>query len=479
MLVVLSFPTFGTPPYGTPQATNEPSAPSAPTGVTVATGGTRAPRTPSPRATPPRTEHADEHRALEAARVAERECREQMTNQAEACVVLRGAAVTNAGAILVPKRANRDFAARYPEGSGVFPRTMGRSRYHLKPVRINIADDDDAALTGVEGFEPGTVGFYQQPVSGAMYRNVWHTLSDMYFTFAHTLRPLLEAHISMTWVTESPRYVFNKGCASVKECQKLALFTAFDRLFEGRVYFARDGFADGATAASKTSRRFGLLLLGINQRCSPVPTEGLDVPVCQGALRFMRDRLLRDLELPVDAAITPGDVRCPLVHVMNRQPDKYRRITPFEAMVAELRASYTARGCPEERVAIYSLHGGMSLREQVATVANATILLAGRGGGTGYSPLLPLGAGYLSVSGNDRWSPYRGLVPQWITLRHYEARMVHHENPNKPPQKFYNPPIVDANRIGYRVDPSEVTKAVWALAAELQASTNAPSVSGV
>jgi hypothetical protein len=142
---------------------------------------------PSPGATPPRREHTAERRALEAASFAERECREQMTNQAEACVVLRGAAVTNAGAIVVPKRANRDFAARYPEWC--VPSYHGPIAVPSEPFRINIVDDDDTALTGVEGFEQARWGFYHQPVSGARYRNMWHTLPALpYFTFAHTLR---------------------------------------------------------------------------------------------------------------------------------------------------------------------------------------------------------------------------------------------------------------------------------------------------
>uniref|UniRef100_A0A7S1QYH8 Uncharacterized protein n=2 Tax=Neobodo designis TaxID=312471 RepID=A0A7S1QYH8_NEODS len=306
-----------------------------------------------------------------------------------------------------------------------------------------------------------------------MYQNVWHTLSDMYLIMHHTVQPLIDAEAALTWITESPRVALGspKACGTLEACRRLSLFAAFDQLFEHRVFFASEGFGihndvhrDGGPPTTTIRRlRFSRVLLGLNTRCSPAPTDGLDARECHMAIEGMRRSLLRGVGLD-DAAVEAPERKCPWAHVMSRQRDKYRRITPFDDMVSALRASYTARGCDPDRVRVYSLHGGMSLAEQIATIANSTILIAGRGGGTGYSPLLPRGGGYLSISGSDEWSPYRGLVPRWITMRHYRAKMVSHVDPSKPPQRFYKSQIVDANRVGYVVDPAKVVEAFWALA---------------
>ena len=110
---------------------------------------------------------------------------------------------------------------------------------------------------------------------------------------------------------------------------------------------------------------------------------------------------------------------------------------------------------------VISLSGKVPFEEQLNSVRNSTVLLAGRGGGTGLSMFLPSGGIFLSVSGSDRWNPTRDLVPSWISLVHYEAQMVHHESPKKPPLRFSGG-AVDANRCGYVVNVTELIRVLKA-----------------
>jgi hypothetical protein len=160
-----------------------------------------------------------------------------------------------------------------------------------------------------------------------------------------------------------------------------------------------------------------------------------------------------------------GRKRCPETHFMSRQGDVYRHMTPFDAVVEELRASYVARGCdPDRSLAVLKLSSSLPFAEQVRSVANRTVLVAGRGGGTTLSIFLPDGGLYLSVSGFDRWSPFRDLVPRWVRLEHLEVALVHHMDPSRPPQQFKagGKGYVDPNRAAYRIDPADkISRALW------------------
>ena len=184
--------------------------------------------------------------------------------------------------------------------------------------------------------------------------------------------------------------------------------------------------------------------------------------------------------------------RCvpPFVHIMSRQRDTYRKITPFDEMAAAITReaagyhSSSADNSPSSAVvvamagtpplarrtqlspppkggipsAVITLHGGMTFRQQLLSVHRSSLLVAGRGGGTALSLFLPLGGGYLSISGHDRWNPWRDMSPPWYHFGHYTAAFVHHEDPNRGPQLFGGG--IDGNRAGYRVEPARVAEAV-------------------
>ena len=296
----------------------------------------------------------------------------------------------------------------------------------------------------------------------------------------------------VTWVTVAPRQQLGKGCATAGECGKLSLFDPFRRLFANHAHFVGAGGRAPTGGGGGDARRYRFLIVGANTRCCPVPTEGVGVPLCTRNLRRMRDYFLRLYGLPAapragrlpgeevvpvsSSATAPpvasspssppssaaGVVVCPHVHVMSRQSERYRRMTPWPDILAALRGLYRARGCPEGHIRPVALSGALSFADQVRSVANASVLVAGRGGGTGLAMFLPVGGVYLSVSGPDRWNPWRDLEPPWLTVRHHRAQLVHHENPSLPPQKFKGGGV-DANRCGYKVVPAQLAADVGAL----------------
>jgi hypothetical protein len=383
------------------------------------------------------------------------------------CLLLEDAVITVAGRILFDPKAGRNAdifklmdGGTTPTGPFTFP-FRGKSRHHMRPVKLEAVTEGQTIADAMPAATE--VGVYQEAVIGAMYLNMWHSFSDFCLMLFHTVSIFVAepgVETPLTWVTATSRETLGSGCGTATHCLAKSLFKPFRLIFSDRIVFVGDVAAP---------IRFRYLIIGINTRCSPVPTEAVGVPVCQQNIRAMRDFFLRRYGFDARRRTRPADARCPSVHVMSRQNDKYRRITPFDAMMAALRAAYTARGCDPGQLHIVSLTNRMSFGDQIATIANSTVLLAGRGGGTGLSIFLPVGGGYLSVSGDDEWNPYRDLVPAWITLQHYRAKLVHHENHNKPPQLFGKKGYVDANRCGYVVQPDGVVAAFNQLVARMTA----------
>ena len=344
------------------------------------------------------------------------------------------------------------------------------TRHHLRTMPIDFKTPPSDVLSKTVD-APTPVGYYQSPVSGAQYLNVWHTLADFGNMAYHTIGSLLtfakEKGMDrklLTWVSRTPFHQMHRGCFDFKSCTSLPLFDLIQRLLGGTFRLL---------GSEQAPLRFKFLLIGLNTRCSPIPTEDVGIPMCHTNLKNVRNALLESYGLPTERVVTKEEAWCPTVHVMSRQTDRYRRITPFEEMVKALRKLYSdTLQCSSDRIRVISLSTSIPMREQIESVANSTILLAGRGGGTTLSMFLAKGGGYLSISGDDRWNPFRDLVPEWVTLEHYRAKVVHHENPDRPPQKFGagKSAYTDPNRAGYKVVPSDVASSLEKLVKKLQFS---------
>lgn len=364
-------------------------------------------------------------------------------------------------------------AARNPAAPQVvapFP-VIGATRHHMAPITLQ-PYKSSALFAAAPATRDAAVGaevvYYQSPVLGAMWVNMWHTLADYFLMVFHTVGDLVVNHgVPLHFMTRTGKAALRKGCATPEACEAMALFSPFATLFSrGKFSFLHEG---------RKKSRHAFVLIGINTRCSPIATEELAVPECHAALRGMRDFLLSRNALDPLAAVSSERRRCPTVHFMSRQGDKYRHMTPFEDSVAAVRRELQRRGCPstENDVRVIKLHGGMSFAEQVRSVNNHTVLIAGRGGGTALMPFLPIGGGFLSVSGFDKWNPFRDLEPAWLAIHHYEAQLVHHENPQSPPQKFCSKGkcYVDPNRAAYRIDPTALAAALCALIDKMNSRT--------
>ena len=200
------------------------------------------------------------------------------------------------------------------------------------------------------------------------------------------------------------------------------------------------------------------LVIGLNTRCSPIATENVGVPVCQVALRGVREKLLQVYNIPPTVVHSKSD--CPTIHLMSRQGEKYRHVTPFAEMNNALEKEFLSRlGCGKTNISIFRIVRSMSFADQVRSITNCSVLVAGRGGGTALSIFLPQGGLYVSLSSFDKWSPYRDLVPHWISLRHVEVGLVHHEDYRRPAQVFGSGKnkYIDPNRAAYLVKPKETS----------------------
>jgi hypothetical protein len=393
----------------------------------------------------------------------------------KSCILLRNAVVTSEE-IFFEEEMLLDGDKVGPVGPQ-FPAPatskLMRSRFQLKPYRLTKA---------VAGHPPPpaagrrtTFAILQGPVSGAQWLNVWHTIGDFFTTLFDTAQPFFEMggpEVDLEWITRPALQQVGKGCSSGSECRRLSLFEPFAKLFRGRVTFMEP---------QMEPLHASFLLVGINTRCCPIPMTGVGTEYCQRNLRAARDAILRMYSLPTDLRAAdvgrlPSAERddrqpasssraCPEAHLMSRQGDVYRHMTPFKDIVEDLQASFGRRGCDAASLRVVKLSGGLPFGEQVRSVANMSVLIAGRGGGTTLSMFLPQGGLYLSVSGFDRWSPFRDLVPSWIHLEHLEVQLVHHTDPSRPPQSFKagGKSYVDPNRAAYRVDPpSKISRALWA-----------------
>jgi hypothetical protein len=386
----------------------------------------------------------------------------------EPCLLLRDVVLTNRMTVIVPADRNADFVALLGPGrtKAKFPLNGAETRTHLRSLDVEVVPSVDS-LPPAPVRCPTTLAYYGLPVSGAeAFKNVWHVIADYYLTLHHTLAGVVDAQASITWYTLTPLWVKKTpdthACHTVGACRReRPLFEAFFRLFGGRVEYINDGFSAGAAEDQRASSvRVDYLMLGINYRCSAIPDEGMDTPECQSALRGARQSLLRDMQLPVDRVVSAAELRCPAVHIVSRQRAYYRKIWPWDEFLAAVRGVLRTRGCADADalVRVYDFSSSVSLYTQLKSVANSTVVIAGRGAGTSWVAWLPDGGGYLSVSGRDRWQPYRQLIPSWVTFHHTTVAMVHHENPYRKPLKFFKPPKIDANRVGYLVDPSRIAK---------------------
>ena len=344
-----------------------------------------------------------------------------------------------------------------------------RSRFQLKPyVLKKVAPGDRPVQTS----RRTTFAMLQGPVSGAQWLNVWHTIADFFSTLYDTAQPFFEMGgkaVDLEWITRPALHHVGKGCATGVDCRRLSLFDPFERLFGGRVTFMEPSMEPLAAQ---------YLLIGINTRCCPIPMTGVGTEYCHRNLKATRDKILSFYGLPVDRHMTQADLLCPHVHFMSRQGDVYRHMTPFAEVVGDLEGSFRQRGeargtaCSSaDHLRVIKLSGSLPFAEQVRSVANSSVLMAGRGGGTTLSMFLPLGGLYVSISGFDRWSPFRDLVPQWIHLAHVEVKLVHHLDSAKPPQMFKagGKSYVDPNRAAYLISPAnQLSVALWSEISKLQ-----------
>lgn len=361
------------------------------------------------------------------------------------CVLIRNAVVRDNAVYLDPLH-NRDLQLQqYPPD--------GATRHHMKPIRFIHQNGLHASFSAIPAQELIGLAYYQAPVIGAHWINAWHTIADFFVTLFHTVQPLLDHKSNVTWLTRTAKGQLNKGCATPSQCSRLALFEPFSRLFGHRVVFV-----DDASAGSIYVKH---LVVGLNTRCSPIPTEEVGVPLCQSNLRSVRDTLLMLFDIPHVRTVSVEEARCPTVHIMSRQGDYYRHMTPFPDLISEMRRLFAvAYPTCAEALHVIKLSGKMSFREQILSVYNHSVLFAGRGGGTAYSIFVPDGGVYVSVSGFDQWSPYRDLIPKWIHLEHITVDLVHHEDWRKPPLWFGSGKsrYQDPNRAAYLVKPTEVAE---------------------
>lgn len=352
------------------------------------------------------------------------------------CILIRNAVVTSS-AVHAPEVDNSNLPRQFPP--------LGASRHHMRPIRFS----SEASNLDCEAVE---VGHFQSPVIGAHWENAWHTIADFFVMLFHTLQPVLRENIRVVWFTRTGRGQLNKGCSTGPECRQQTLFDPFARFFSpANIKFVEDG---------APPVRVKYLIVGLNTRCSPIPTEDVGTAECQKNLRELRDKLLEVYDIPLQRNASKV---CPSVHFMSRQGDRYRHITPFDDLQLQLKRKYgdAFPGCTGG-VRVLKITSRMSFRDQLLSIYNNSVLVAGRGGGTALSIFLPSGGLYVSLSGFDRWSPYRDLVPAWITLRHVEVDLVHHEDWRKPPQWFGSGKnrYIDPNRAAYRVDPVPVSSRI-------------------
>jgi len=156
---------------------------------------------------------------------------------------------------------NHDVPSRFPPN--------GKSRHHMKPIELRKADFEDGSVPWkqddiVKG--QTDIAYYQSPVIGAMYVNVWHTLGDFFLMMFQTIEPLLADRIPLTWVSRTALATLGiKGaCNDLASCRTLPLFDPFDRIVDGNVLML--------TQTMKPVR-FQHAVVGLNTQCSPIPDD--------------------------------------------------------------------------------------------------------------------------------------------------------------------------------------------------------------
>lgn len=351
--------------------------------------------------------------------------------------------------------------------------------------------------------------FWTTPLSGCLANDAKQSLDDSISSNHKTLSVEENRCLPpITWLTRTPYSIQGKGCRTSLDCRSYSLFDPFRKAFKDRVVFIDDEervasdakrYCDAKRESIESDRKedkqeevdlssrqkstylhFPFVFLGLKNECSPIPMKGVGSLECQRSYRAMRDFTLTQYGLDPAQQICPHSSSnvhndslsacvSPFIHIMSRQKDKYRYFTPFEEMVSAIKKAAQAHTSSPQggedvsrgkrpRVEVVVLHGGMSFADQLQIIHNTTLLVAGRGGGTALSLFLPVGAAYLSISGHDKWNPWRDLQPDWYHLGHYTATFVHHEDPNRSPQLFGG--NVDGNRAAYKVNPDAVGGAV-------------------
>lgn len=383
------------------------------------------------------------------------------------CFVVRNAVFWN-GRVRFHRSENAELPQEFPG------RLSAPSRHHMRSISLQAwrdADEERQAFSSTAStptsMSPNaiamrnvTLAYYQAPVIGAQYRNAWHTFGDFFTMLHHTVAPLMyegnstrkwsrEVIPPLWWLTRTARTQLRKDCASQEQCQQSVLFDPFAQLFEGRVSFV------DVAPQSPLPLRVEYLLIGLNSRCSPIPTDDVEIEECHVNLELVRDRVLAMYGHGPQRAVTEAERKCPQVHIMSRQGDHYRHMTPFNELLQHLTTEFnkTFEGCPLSNLQVIKLTSKMPFVDQILSLRNVTVLWAGRGGGTAYSIFLPTGGVYISISGSDRWSPYRGLVPRWIHMTHQRAKLVHPDDWRRPPPVFRSKSgsYTDPNRAAYLV----------------------------
>lgn len=352
------------------------------------------------------------------------------------CILVRNAVLTY-NEVRYDRNSNVALSAKFPPGRP--------TRHHMKQIVLTPSDEIRGPTQ--RHFE---VGYFQSPVKGAHWENAWHTIADFFFMMFHTVEPF--SSLNPVWFTRTGKDQLRQGCYDQATCMANSLFDPFVKYFSGNVVFV---------TPSMDPVHVEYLVVGLNTRCSPIATEDVGSTVCQEALQGVRHKLLKAYNIPVPVVHSKHD--CPTIHLMSRQGEKYRHITPFSELNDSLEKELESRlGCGKTNIHTIRIGRSMSFADQIRSIVNNSVLIAGRGGGTALSIFLPEGGLYISLSSFDRWSPYRDLIPSWIQLRHVEVGLVHHEDHRRPAQIFGSGKnkYVDPNRAAYLVNPKEVATKV-------------------
>lgn len=406
------------------------------------------------------------------------------------CLLLKNAAVFPDGSVHFSKSDNPDVAAAAAAGDGgSFPARS--DRYFLRAAPLIAVSREELEKTTTRADRKTHIGLFTHNFIGAAFDNVWHTLSDFAVCLFDTLVPLMTKSASspgsslslsdddlrnlrapVTWVTFPPgfsNFRDRSPCTSESECRKKVLFELFTKMFFHIDFVVSDTTASGAP--QKKPVVFPFLVVGAATACSPVKTEGVGTARCKASLRMFRDHVLQQYGLDPDkqAVVTRASGKkqgpCPHILLMSRQRALYRKMHPWNEIVSELSA-VSRESCAgsgedlDKRFFITDLDSKTPFGQQLRSVNQADIFVAGRGGGTGLCIFLPLNATYISVSLSDRWNPHRDLEPPWLVLKHFEANPVHHLDPRLPAKKSKG--RVDANKGDYRVDPRKLADEVRA-----------------